>query len=213
MSKQSTKGNGEGMFNTPAFYRRLRSEVVPLLKTYPSVRIWDAGSRTSEDLFSIVILLYEEGLEDKFHIYATQKNERLLQRLSKMDIPLSSMKGYRQQYRRAGGRRDFDGYFSFHQDRATLDAGLSRQVSCFQHDLSTDESFNEFQMILCHRTIIGSPRTFNVHAHRVLMNSLSAFGVLGLDRKEWLDRSAFKTRFGSLDGGAISRKKVASHGR
>ena len=107
------------MFRDPTFYVAFREHVVPLLRTYPFIRIWNAGCSTGEETYSLAILLEEEGLYERARIYATDFNARRARAArAPASSPLDRMQEYTQNYQRAGGTRDFSAYYSVERGAA-----------------------------------------------------------------------------------------------
>src|SRR5690349_5079522 len=141
--------NVTSMFRDPHFYLAFRTKVVPLLKTYPFVRIWHAGCSTGEEVYSTAIVLSEEGIYDRCRIYATDLNEAVLRRAREGIYSLEFMQGYVTNYVKAGGTAAFSEYYTADNDSAIFRSSLRRNVVFSQHNLVTDRSFNEFNLILC----------------------------------------------------------------
>lgn len=190
--------NVTAMFRDPQFFRAFRERVVPLLRTYPFFRIWHAGCSTGEEVFSMAILLEEEGLYDRARIYATDLNERVLRTAKAGIFPLERMQEYTDNYLRAGGRGEFSGYYVAGYDGALFDQRLLRNVVFAQHNLVTDRSFSEFHAILCRNVLIYFDRALQTHAHRLFYDSLATFGVLALGSKETLRFSPYDECFEPL---------------
>src|SRR5438128_7210188 len=146
--------NVSAMFRDPQFYLTFRKEVVPLLRTYPFVRIWLAGVSMGEEVYSLAILLQEEGLYDRCRIYATDINDAVLKKAKEGIYPLDLMQSYTSNYIKAGGDRDFSNYYTAAYDRAIFKSSLRENVVFAQHNLVGDASFNEFQVILCRNVMI-----------------------------------------------------------
>jgi chemotaxis protein methyltransferase CheR len=176
--------NVTAMFRDPGFYRALREVVVPVLRTYPIVRIWHAGCSTGEEVYSVAILLREEGLYERCQLYATDINDAVLRQARKGEVPLAAMRENTRNYIEAGGRRGFARWYSAREDRAVLDPELRRNVVFAQHNLATDGSFNEFNLIVCRNVMIYFNRELQDRVHRLLYGSLVQFGFLGLGSKE-----------------------------
>src|SRR6478752_982774 len=134
------------MFRDPSFYKEFRERVVPMLRTYPFLRIWHAGCSTGEEVFSMAILLEEEGLYDRARLYATDINDVVLQRARQGIFPLDRMQEYTENYIKAGGRRSFSEYYTAKYDGAIFKPELTRNIVCSQHNLVTDRSFSEFNV-------------------------------------------------------------------
>ena len=178
--------NVTAMFRDPNFYQTFREHVVPLLRTYPFIRIWHAGCSTGEEVYSMAILLQEEGLYDRSRIYATDINEVVLQRAKAGIFPLDRMQEYTDNYMRAGGNRSFSEYYTAKYDGALFDQSLTKNVVFSQHNLVTDRSFSEFNVILCRNVLIYFDKTLQSKVHSLFYDSLVMFGVLVLGSKETL---------------------------
>jgi chemotaxis protein methyltransferase CheR len=174
------------MFRDPAFYRALRARVVPTLRTYPFVRIWIAGCSTGEEAYSIAILMDEEGLYERTRIYATDRSETALDRARAGRFPLGRMREYTRNYINAGGHRTFCEYFTADQTHAGFHPRLTENVVFAQHDLVSDRSFNEFNLILCRNVLIYFDGTLQEQVHDLLHGSLGMLGILGLGTRESL---------------------------
>jgi chemotaxis protein methyltransferase CheR len=172
------------MFRDPAFYRLLRAEVVPVLRTYPFLRFWVAGCSTGEEVYSLAILLQEEGLYPRSRIYATDLNESVLQKARKGIFPLAAMQEYTRNYQRAGGHRSFAEYYSADSEFAIFRPALRENVVFAGHNLVGDASFNEFHGIFCRNVMIYFNRTLQERVHRLFYESLLTYGYLGLGRSE-----------------------------
>ena len=178
--------NVTAMFRDPGFYRAFREQVVPLLRTYPFIRVWHAGCSTGEEVYSMAILLEEEGLLGKSRLYATDINEVVLQRAKAGIFPLERMQEYTDNYIRAGGKRSFSEYYTARYGGALFDTSLTKNVVFSQHNLVTDRSFSEFNVILCRNVLIYFDKTLQSKVHTLFYDSLAMFGVLVLGSKETL---------------------------
>jgi chemotaxis protein methyltransferase CheR len=178
--------NVTAMFRDPSFYVTFRQHVVPLLRTYPFIRIWHAGCSTGEEVYSMAMLLREEGLYDRSRIYATDINEVVLQRAKAGIFPLERMQEYTDNYMRAGGKRSFSEYYTAKYGGALFDQSLTKNVVFSQHNLVTDRSFSEFNVILCRNVLIYFDKTLQSKVHSLFYDSLAMFGVLALGSKETL---------------------------
>lgn len=174
------------MFRDPSFYLTFRKEVVPLLKTYPTVQIWVAGCSTGEEVYSLAILLQEEGLYPKCRIYATDISQAILRRAREGIFPLAAMREYTANYHQAGGVHEFSDYYTAQYDSVMFSASLKNNLVFSEHNLATDGSFNEFQVILCRNVMIYFNKELQARVHNLLYDSLSMFGVFGLGNKESL---------------------------
>src|SRR5437764_5930918 len=180
------------MFRDPSFYVTFREHVVPLLRTYPFIRIWHAGCSTGEEVYSMAILLREEGLYDRSRIYATDINEVVLQRAKEGIFPLERMQEYTDNYIRAGGKKSFSEYYTAKYDGALFQPSLTKNVVFSQHNLVTDRSFSEFNVILCRNVLIYFDKTLQARVLTLFYDSLALFGPLALGSKESLRFSPYE---------------------
>ena len=190
--------NVTAMFRDPSFYKEFRTRVAPLLRTYPYIRVWHAGCSTGEEVFSMAILLEEEGLYDRSRIYATDINDMVLQRARQGIFPLDRMQEYTDHYIRAGGTRSFSEYYTAKYDGALFAPALSRNMVFSQHNLVTDRSFSEFHVIFCRNVLIYFDKTLQHHVHTLFYESLVTFGVLALGSKESLKFSEYEPCYEKL---------------
>jgi chemotaxis protein methyltransferase CheR len=201
--------NVSAVFRDPGFYRSFRTEVVPLLRTYPFVRIWLAGVSMGEEVYSLAILLHEEGLYDRCRIYATDINEAVLKKAKEGIYPLDLMQSYTSNYIKAGGDRDFSTYYTAAYDRAIFKSSLRENVVFAQHNLVGDASFNEFHVILCRNVMIYFNNELQANVHHLLYESLVMFGILGLGAKETLKFSPHEHAYEEIDKTAKLYRRVA----
>jgi len=178
------------MFRDPGFYEVFRTDVIPLLRTYPFIRIWHAGCSTGEEVYSTAIVLEEEGLLDRTRIYATDINDAVLQEARGGIFPLNRMQEYTENYIRAGGRKSFSEYYTAKYDGALFSPSLTRNVVFSQHNLVTDRSFSEFNVIFCRNVLIYFDRDLQNRVHALFYESLAMFGILAMGSKESLRFSA-----------------------
>jgi chemotaxis protein methyltransferase CheR len=191
--------NVTAMFRDPSFYLAFREKVVPALRTYPFTRIWVAGCSTGEEVYSLAILLKEDDLYDRTRIYATDINESVLERARTGVFPLDKMREYTQNYIRAGGKRAFSEYYLAKYDGAQFQRSLIENVVFAQHNLVSDRSFNEFNVIVCRNVMIYFDRALQDRVHKLLFESLTTFGVLGLGAKESIHFSPHEGCYEELD--------------
>ena len=192
--------NVSAMFRDPGFFRALRTHVVPLLRTYPFVRVWQAGCSMGEEVYSLAILLEEEGLLDRCRLYATDISDAILDKARAGIFPLDLMQKYTQNYLQAGGRHAFSEYYTAGYEHALFRPSLRDQVVFAQHNLVTDGAFNEFNLVLCRNVMIYFNRTLQERVHRLLHDSLGQLGILGLGAKETLALSPMADAYQELDG-------------
>src|SRR5213080_3856757 len=200
--------NVTSMFRDPSFYVAFREKVVPPLRTYPFTRVWVAGCSTGEEVYSLAILFQEEGLYDRTRIYATDINESVLERAKTGVFPLDKMREYTQNYIKAGGERAFSEYYLAKYDGAQFQRSLAENVVFAQHNLVSDRSFNEFNVIVCRNVMIYFDRSLQARVHELFYESLARFGVLALGRKETIAFSPFKSSYDELDRDERIYKKV-----
>jgi chemotaxis protein methyltransferase CheR len=201
--------NVTAMFRDPAFYVAFREKAVPLLRTYPFTRIWVAGCSTGEEVYSLAILLQEEGVYERTRIYATDINDSVLDRARAGVFPLEKMREYTQNYIRAGGQRAFSEYYLAKYDGAQFQRSLVENVVFAQHNLVSDRSFNEFNVILCRNVMIYFDRSLQERVHRLFYDSLVTFGVLALGAKESIHFSPHEDAYEALDATERLYRKVA----
>ena len=201
--------NVTAMFRDPAFYVAFREKVVPLLRTYPFTRIWVAGCSTGEEVYSLAILLQEEGVYERTRIYATDINESVLERARAGVFPLDKMREYTQNYIKAGGARAFSEYYLAKYDGAQFQRSLVANVVFAQHNLVSDRSFNEFNVILCRNVMIYFDKALQERVHHLFYDSLMTFGVLALGAKESIRFSPHEDAYDELDPNERLYRKVA----
>lgn len=178
--------NVSAVFRDPSFFLTFRREVVPLLRTYPFIRIWQAGCSMGEEVYSLAVLLEEENLYDRCRIYATDMNGAVLRTAKAGIYPLELMQKYTLNYIQAGGTRPFSEYYTAMYDHAIFRPSLQRNVLFSEHNLATDGPFNEFNVILCRNVMIYFNKQLQARVHGLFYGSLSPFGILGLGAKESL---------------------------
>jgi chemotaxis protein methyltransferase CheR len=200
--------NVTSMFRDPSFHLALRQKVVPLLRTYPFIRVWIAGCSTGEEVYSLAILLREEGLAERTRVYATDINEAVLERARAGVFPLDRMKEYTENYLRGGGTRAFSEYYLAAYDGARFDPALVDNVVWARHNLVQDGSFNEFQMALCRNVMIYFDRSLQERVLDLLAASLAVRGVLALGHKESIRFTPHAERFEELDAREKLYRKV-----
>ncbi len=191
--------NVTSMFRDPGFYRAFRTHVVPLLRTYPYFRIWDAGCSTGEEAYSLAILLHEEGLLERARIYATDMNDAVLERARSGIFPLEQMKEHTANYVRAGGTAAFSDYYLARYGGALFHRYLSEQIVFARHNLVTDGAFNEFHVVICRNVMIYFDANLQARVHGLFHDSLVRRGVLALGAKENLRFTPFEDRYEDLD--------------
>src|SRR4028119_911073 len=191
--------NVTAMFRDPSFYLSFRNKVVPMLRTYPFIRIWHAGCSTGEEVYSMAILLQEEGLYDRCRIYATDINEAVLQKAKAGIFPLSTMQENTSNYITAGGTGTFSDYYTARYDYAIFRPSLRENVVFAQHNLVTDSSFNHFNVIFCRNVLIYFNNALQDRVQQLFLQSMEMFGILGLGKKESIKYSAVSENYEIVD--------------
>jgi chemotaxis protein methyltransferase CheR len=192
------------MFRDPGYFAALREQVVPHLQTYPSLKIWIAGCSTGEELYSMAILLREEGLLERSIIYATDINPVSLERAKKGVFALDRMRAYTANYQMANGRKAFSDYYTAAYGGALFDRSLVENVSFADHSLATDSVFSETHLVSCRNVLIYFNRKLQDRAIGLFHESLCHRGFLGLGSKESLDFSDYANRFDAL----VKRERI-----
>jgi len=178
------------MFRDPSFYRALRETVLPMLKTYPFVKIWHAGCASGEEVYSMAILLKEEGLYERCQIYATDFNSLVLKKAKQAIFPLELIKEYTTNYIAAGGQRDFADYYTAAYDSIILDKSIRERIVFSDHNLATDTVFGEMHMVICRNVMIYFNRELQDRVVKLFADSLCYRGILCLGSKESLKFNA-----------------------
>jgi chemotaxis protein methyltransferase CheR len=187
------------MFRDPAFYLCLREKVIKRLATYPFIKIWVAGCATGEEVYSIAILLKEEGLLNRSLIYATDINQHSLHQAREGIFPMDLIRAYTANYQKSGGQKDFSAYYVGQYNAALFDRSLRNNVVFAPHNLASDQSFNEFQLILCRNVLIYFNQDLQNRVMNLFYDSLCTFGILGLGNKESLLFTDKQQHFEAVD--------------
>ena len=183
------------MFRDPAFYQTLRREIIPLLATKPFIRIWHAGCSSGEEVYSVAILLEEAGLLEKSVLYATDLSPAVIETARKGIFPLKAMKQYSENYLQSGGARDFSSYYTAHYTSVKFNENLSRKMVYAVHNLVSDHSFNEFDLILCRNVMIYFDKPLQERVLQLFDQSLAHLGFLALGSKETINHSSLKKTY------------------
>jgi chemotaxis protein methyltransferase CheR len=187
------------MFRDPRFFLSFRTKVIPLLKRYPAIRIWHAGCSSGEEVYSMAILLQEEGLYERTKIYATDMNERILEKAKQGMFPLDRMQIYTKNYLQAGGTRAFSEYYSAKHNNVIFHPFLRENIVFAQHNLATDHSFNDFHVIICRNVMIYFNKFLQNHVHSLLYESLVSSGFLGLGHREGVKYTSHGSYYQEVD--------------
>ena len=187
------------MFRDASFYKTLREDILPVLATYPFIRIWHAGCSTGEEVYSMAILLKEAGLLHKSVLYATDLNQAVLEKAKSGIFPASSMQQNSENYIRSGGKKDFSGYYTANYNSAKFDPALAERMIFSSHNLAADASFNEFQLILCRNVLIYFERDLQARVLQLFDRSLDSLGFLALGSKESLRFSSIALHYKQVE--------------
>lgn len=187
------------MFRDPGFYKLLRTQVLPVLATYPFVRIWHAGCSTGEEVYSMAILLKEAGIMHKSLMYATDINPGVLDQVVKGIYPLRNLKLYSENYILSGGKEDFSSYYTAKYDLAKFDDELKTKMIISTHNLVSDRSFNEFQLIICRNVLIYFNKSLQDNVLELFDNSLEPRGYLALGSKEQIKFASINKNYEQVD--------------
>jgi len=187
--------NVSEMFRDPAFFKALREQVVPHLKTYPFVKIWHAGCASGEEVYSMAILLLEEGLQGRFRIYATDINEEVIRAAQEGIYPLQELQRFTKSYQQAGGKGSFSDYYTARYDHAILTPSLRENIVFAAHNLAVDADFGEMNLILCRNVMIYFKQPLKERVLGLFDSSLAPGGFLCLGTKESLDHRRISDRY------------------
>lgn len=196
------------MFRDPDFYLAVRKEVVALLKTYPFIKIWHAGCATGEEVYSMAILLKEEGLLKRSQIYATDFNQIALQKARNGIYPIGRIKEYTQNYQKSGGKASFSDYYNARYESVILNESLKENIVFADHNLVTDGVFGEMNMVICRNVMIYFDKDLQNRVIKLFYNSLVPGGFLCLGSKESLRFTEIANKFDvTTEKQKIYRKK------
>ena len=187
------------IFRDPFVYRSIREKVVPILKTYPFIRIWHAGCASGEEAYSLAILLKEEGMYGKTTFFATDFNDVLLQTAKEGIYDLRNVQQFTRNYQQAGGKGSFSEYYHAQYDAIMIDSALKRNITFANHNLVTDSVFTEAHFILCRNVLIYFNKTLQNQTLRLFRDSLVRGGFLCLGTKESLQFSDVQKDFKVVD--------------
>lgn len=187
------------MFRDVTFYRTLREDVLPVLATSPLIRIWHAGCSTGEEVYSMAIILHEANLLNKSLLYATDINPTVLENVRSGIFPLSQMKQYSENYILSGGKQDFSSYYTAQYNLAKFSDFLSRKIVLSTHNLASDGSFNEFQLIMCRNVMIYFDKPLQDKVLHLFYDSLQPLGYLALGSKETLKFTELHNKFRQVE--------------
>ncbi|OQY58480.1 MAG: chemotaxis protein CheR [Desulfobacteraceae bacterium 4572_88] len=187
------------MFRDPDFFMGLRKKVIPYLKTYPFVKIWHAGCATGEEVYSLAIVLKEEGLYDRATIFATDFNDTALKKAKDGIYPIENIRHYTANYQKAGSTESFSKYYHAEYESAIMDQALKERITFANHNLATDGVFGEMHLILCRNVLIYFDKTLQNRVFDLFSNSLIHKGFLCIGSKESLQFSEVCEHFSVAD--------------
>jgi chemotaxis protein methyltransferase CheR len=187
------------LFRDPLFFNSMREKVLTRLATYPIIKIWIAGCATGQEVFSLAILLREAGLLERSIIYATDINQQSLHTARRGIYSAQEVLKYESNYIESGGKGKLSDYFLMSHDSVLFDKTLTEKVIYSPHNLATDQSFNEFQLILCRNVIMYFDRSLQDKVIALFAASLCPYGFVGLGDKESFHFSEFRSEFEEVD--------------
>jgi chemotaxis protein methyltransferase CheR len=196
------------MFRDPSFYKAFRDTVIPILRTYPFIKIWHAGCATGEEVYSMAILLKEEGLFERTQIYATDFNVGVLQKAKEGIYPIDNIKEYTYNYQKAGGKASFADYYMAKYDSVIFDQSLKKRITFAEHNLVTDGVFGEMQVVVCRNVLIYFNKGLQNSVIKLFSDSLGNGCFLCLGSKESIKFSSSFDSFETfVDGEKIYKKR------
>jgi chemotaxis protein methyltransferase CheR len=187
------------MFRDPGFYKSFRENVIPVLKTYPFIKIWHAGCATGEEAYSMAIILQEEGLYDRTTIYATDFNQKALNHAKEGIFSNKIIKEYTANYQLSGGNESFSSYYTSSYDNVIMKKSLKKNIVWANHNLVTDSIFAETHLILCRNVLIYFDKNLQNKVQKLFHNSLIKGGILCLGSKESLRFTDLQEQYIELD--------------
>lgn len=201
--------NTTEMFRDPLFYKLLREKIIPILKTYPSINIWNAGCSSGEEVLSVAILLKEEGLLDKTNIYATDFNSKIIEKAKKGIYNLDKVKDWTRNYQNSGGKESFSEYYSAKYDSIIFDHELLKKVTFLEHNLAKDKVFINAHLIICRNVFIYFKKDLEEKVLELFHDSLITGGFLGIGSKESIQFSQLRHKFSEVSSnGKIYQKNI-----
>jgi chemotaxis protein methyltransferase CheR len=187
------------MFRDPGFYKSIREKVIPLLRTYPFIKIWHAGCSTGEEAYSMSILMQEEGLDGRTTIYATDFNQHALDKAKEGIFPGSMMKEFAMNYQLSGGRESFSKYYTSSYDNVIMNQSLKKNIVWANHNLVTDSVFAEVHLVLCRNVLIYFEKDLQNKVQKLFYDSLINGGILCLGTKETMRFTDLREEYTELD--------------
>ena len=183
------------MFRDPSYFLALRNEVVPLLRTYPSLKVWVAGCSAGEEVYSLAILLHEEGLLERTLIYATDINPHALRAAESGVFDMERVAAFTENHARSGARSSLSDYYTARYGRVVFDKSLREHMVFSDHSLATDSVFAEMHLVSCRNVLIYFERDLQNRALGLFREALCHRGFLGLGSRESLRFTAQSEAF------------------
>lgn len=199
------------MYRDPSFYAAVRKEVIPILKTYPFIKTWHAGCSTGEEVYSMAILMREEGLLNRSQIYATDFNHKVLKTAKEGIYPIDLIKDYTTNYQKSGGKESFSSYYDANYNSVIIDSSLKKNIVFADHNLVTDSVFAEVNLIICRNVLIYFNRELQDKVIKLFLDSLAPGGILCLGSKENLQYSTHFEMFSVIDAHEKIYRKEYRH--
>ena len=198
------------MFRDPSYFLYIRENIIPILKTYSSLKIWIAGCSTGEEVYSMAILLKEEEVLDRSIIYATDNNTKVLKKAETGIFRLEDIQKFTINYQKAGGKHEFSDYYTAAYDHAIFDKTLKKNIIFTDHCLSTDSVFSEIQFISCRNVLIYFEQKLQDRAFQLFYDSLCPSGILGIGPVETVNFSKYNEVFVPLSSAdrIYSKRKI-----
>jgi len=198
------------MFRDPSFYAAVRKEIIPILRTYPYIKIWHAGCATGQEVYSMAIMLMEEGIYDRAQIYATDFNQLALQKAKDGIYPIDKIKEYTYNYQKSGGKNAFSDYYTARYESVIIDNSLKKNIVFADHNLVTDGVFAEVNMVVCRNVLIYFNKDLQDRVLQLFEDSLIPGGFLCLGSKESMRFAKNFDKFQTiLDQEKIYKKKLS----
>jgi chemotaxis protein methyltransferase CheR len=197
------------MFRDPAYFLCLRESVIPILRTYPSLKVWCSGCSTGEEVYSLAIVFHEEGLLDQTTIYATDINREALRKAEAGVYGLERLQGFTRNYQQTGPKGSLSDYYTAAYSGALFDKSLQRNVVFADHSLATDQVFSEVHLISCRNVLIYFDRELQTRCFGLFHEALCHRGFLGLGAKETLRFTQWAARFETFSSTERIYRKMA----
>ena len=196
------------MFRDPVVFRYLREEIVPILKTWPFVKIWIAGCSSGEEVYSLAILLQEEGIYDRVRLFATDINRQALRAAKEGIYSVDNLHAYQENYVQAGGKQAFRRYFTESYQFGRMDESLRKNIVFSRHNLAVDSVFSEMHLILCRNVMIYFDRLLQDKVFDLFHQSLATSGMLCIGSKESMQFSKIADRYSVMSDKACVYQRL-----